>query len=73
MTHTVRNIEMAIPKKTLSDLLESHLYSISFANDNEDVEIEFKAKHLQGTSDTIPIAIKLSSRKEVKDNRDNGT
>jgi len=66
MTLTTRHIEFAIPKKTLQDLLASHLYAMSYANDDEDIEIEFKADHLRTTGDKIPITITL--RKEERDN-----
>lgn len=59
---TCRHIEMAIPKKTLEDLIAAHLYSVSYANDNEDIEIEFKAPLLRNAkADSIPITIKMRS------------
>lgn len=63
-----RCFEMSIPKKTLEDLLASHLYSISFADDNENVQIEFMS--LKG--DSVPINILLKKEREMTVYRYNG-
>ena len=69
-----RTIETAISLGTIKDLVASHLYAIGYANDNEEVDLEFGSINiLTSLKDAqVPITIKLKKKLEVNTIRVDG-